>query len=170
MCSVFGALNGNILVGPRVLYAMGDDGLAPRGLGRAHPRYRTPVLAIVVLTGWSMLLVSGVAVLTRSGRLAEKAPFDVLTDFAMFGVVIFETMAVLSIYVFRRIDPKADRPYRCWGYPLTPALYVLLPALILGNFFFNQRLEAITGVAIIALGAVVYGLLLRQAPVPEKSV
>src|SRR5207248_2040956 len=58
---------------------------------------------------------------------AGKAAFDILTDFAMFGAVIFETMAVLSIFVFRWRFPKAERPYRCWGYPVTPALYVLLP-------------------------------------------
>jgi APA family basic amino acid/polyamine antiporter len=184
MCSVFGALNGNILVGPRVLYAMGDDGLAPRSLGRVHPHYRTPLLAIVVLAGWSMLLVSGVA-LWRAHPLPtftlfdtgidlnlapEKSAFDVLTDFAMFGVVIFETMAVLSIFVFRRIDAQAERPYRCWGYPLTPILYSLLPALILGNFFVHQRAEAVTAVAIIALGAAVYGVLLRQRPLAKKIV
>jgi APA family basic amino acid/polyamine antiporter len=169
MCSVFGALNGNILVGPRVLFAMGEDGLAPTALGRVHPRYRTPSVAILVLTAWSMLLVAVVGILVRFAVLdPKKAPFDVLTDFAMFGVVIFETMAVLSIFVFRWRYPKAERPYRCWGYPLTPALYVLLPALILGNFFINQRPEAVSGVAIILTGALVYFGFLRRRPAPGK--
>ncbi len=167
MCSVFGALNGNILVGPRVFFAMGEDGLAPRALGRVHASYRTPAVAILVLTAWSMLLVVGVAVLKYAGKLEEQAPFDALTDFAMFGVVIFETMAVLSIFVFRWRDPKAERPYRCWGYPLTPALYTLLPALILGNFFVAQRLQAVSGVAIILTGALVYVAFLRR---PTKKV
>src|SRR5262249_53037782 len=57
MCSVFGALNGNLLVGPRLLYAMGEDGLAPRALGAVHPRFRTPALAILVLAAWSVFLV-----------------------------------------------------------------------------------------------------------------
>jgi amino acid transporter len=169
MCSVFGALNGNLLVGPRLLYAMGEDGLAPRALGRAHPRYRTPVLATLVLAGWSMLLVVAVAVVSSEG----KSAFDTLTDFAMFGAVIFETMAVLSIFVFRRRRPDAERPYRCWGYPVTPALYVLLPALILGNFFVNQRLEALAGVGFIALGVTVYYALglgrTGPAPVPLRG-
>jgi amino acid transporter len=168
MCSVFGALNGNILVGPRVLFAMGEDELAPRALGRVHAAYRTPVVAILVLSAWSLLLVIGVAGLQQAGTLKEKAPFDVLTDFAMFGVVIFETMAVLSIFVFRRRYPKAERPYRCWGYPLTPALYTLLPALILGNFFVAQQLEAASGVAVILTGALVYAAVLRHRPAPEK--
>jgi amino acid transporter len=167
MCSVFGALNGNILVGPRVLFAMGEDDLAPRFLGRVHPRYHTPAVAIVVLTAWSMLLVAAVEILTLTGKLAEKKPFDVLTDFAMFGAVSFETMGVLSIFVFRRRYPKADRPYRCWGYPVTPALYVVLPALILGNFFVNQQLEAATAVAIILAGAGVYAAFVQRRTVPS---
>src|SRR5262249_22155170 len=159
MISVFGALNGNLLVGPRLLYGMGEDGLAPRALGAVHPRYHTPAVAILVMAGWSVLLVVGVAVLTEGGILdPEKSHFDILTDFAMFGAVIFETMAVLSIFVFRRRFPHARRPYRCWGYPLTPAIYVILPAFILSNMFVNQRVEALTGVGFIALGVGVYYL------------
>jgi amino acid transporter len=169
MCSVFGALNGNLLVGPRLLYAMGEDGLAPRALGAVHAQYRTPALAILVMAAWASLLVLGVAGLTELARhgvldpeLANKDHFDVLTNFAMFGSVTFETMAVLSIFVFRRRMPKAERPYRCWGYPVVPALYVLLPALILGNMFVSQRVEALTAVGFIAVGAAVYYLLLRR--------
>src|SRR5438067_6975956 len=72
MCSVFGALNGNLLVGPRLLYAMGEDGLAPRALSAVHARYRTPAPAIVVMAAWAGLLVVGVAVLTRLGWLDER--------------------------------------------------------------------------------------------------
>src|SRR5262249_12804568 len=160
MCSVFGALNGNLLVGPRLLYAMGEDGLAPHALGRVHPRYHTPAVAILVFAGWAMLLVLGIPLVKQAGWLPEgKAPFDVLTDFAMFGAVIFETMAVLSIFVFRRRYPQAERPYRCWGYPVTPALYVVLPAFILSNMFVNQRTEALIAVGFIALGTAVYFVL-----------
>ncbi len=136
MCSVFGALNGNLLVGPRLLYAMGEDGLAPRALGVVHARYRTPALAIVVLAVWSALLVLTVATLTKIGWLEEsKSHFDRLTEFAMFGAVIFETLAVVSIFVFRRRWPNAERPYRCLGYPLVPALYVILPVCVVVNMF-----------------------------------
>jgi amino acid transporter len=172
MCSVFGALNGNLLVGPRLLYAMGEDGLAPHALHRVHPRYHTPALAILVYAAWSMLLVTGVALVKTTDLLpVGKAPFDVLTDFAMFGAVIFETMAVLSIFVFRRRYPQAERPYRCWGYPVTPALYVLLPALILGNYFASKeaRFEALTGVCFIAAGALVYAALFRGRGAAHKA-
>jgi basic amino acid/polyamine antiporter, APA family len=157
MCSVFGALNGNLLVAPRQLYAMGEDGMAPRALGKIHGSYRTPAWAILVFAVWASILVLGAAALTQLKLLPEdKDHFDILTDFAMFGAVIFETMAVTSIFVFRRRLPDAPRPYRCLGYPIVPALYVILPALILGNMFVKQRTEALTGVAFIAVGAIVY--------------
>jgi amino acid transporter len=157
MCSVFGALNGNLLVGPRLLYAMAEDRLAPRALAAVHTRFRTPALAILVMGAWSSLLVLAVAVFTD-----RDDPFDTLTDLAMFGAVIFETLAVSTIFIFRRRYPDAPRPYRCWGYPVVPALYLILPALILGNMFFNHQLEAATGVGFVALGVVVYALFLRR--------
>jgi basic amino acid/polyamine antiporter, APA family len=160
MCSVFGALNGNLLVGPRLLYAMGDDGLAPRALGVVHARYRTPALAIAVLAAWSSLQVVTVALLTWLGWLEEsKSHFDRLTDFAMFGAVIFETLAVVSIFVFRRRLAEAERPYRCPGYPVVPALYVILPAFVLVNTFMHETVEALAGVGFIALGVSVYVVL-----------
>jgi APA family basic amino acid/polyamine antiporter len=159
MASTFGALNGNLLVGPRLLYAMGEDGLAPQALREIHPRYHTPARAIGVLTVWATILLLCGAAWTqiRPG----KSLFDILTDLAMFGAVIFETLAVWSIFVFRRRRPDAERPYRCVGYPLVPALYVLLPAFVLVNMFLGEkeRLEALAGAGFIAVGVVVYFLL-----------
>lgn len=174
MTSVFGALNGNLLVGPRLLYAMGQDRLAPHQLSRLHAVYQTPLLATVVLAGWSCLLVLGVGALTQY-RLPMlplgfteldlnvppgKSPFDIMTDFAIFGAVCFETLGVASIFVFRyKIPPTPEnRPYRCWGYPVVPALYVAIMGAVLFNFFAHpqQRTEALTGLGFIALGAAVY--------------
>jgi amino acid transporter len=103
------------------------------------------------------LLVVGVAVLKDTGILrVDKSPFDALTDFAMFGAVIFETLAVTTIFVFRRKYPHAERPYRCWGYPVVPMLYLILPTFILGNMFVSQQVEAGIGVALILTGVLVY--------------
>jgi basic amino acid/polyamine antiporter, APA family len=159
MASTFGALNGNLLVGPRLLYAMGEDGLAPRALRDVHPRYHTPVHAIGVLTLWATVLLLCGASWTRFRP--GKSLFDILTDLAMFGAVIFETLAVVSIFVFRRRWPDAERPYRCVGYPVVPILYVLLPAFVLVNMFLGQkeRLEALAGAGFIAVGVAVYFLL-----------
>lgn len=159
MCSVFGALNGNLLVGPRVLYAMGEDGLVPRGLGAIHSRFHTPALAILATAGWSVLLVLGLALLSKSGAIPEKVDhFDVLTNFAMFGAMSLETLAITTIFIFRRTLPNADRPYRCWGYPVVPALYLIMPALALRNMFIDPtlRLPARAGVGFIVLGLVMY--------------
>lgn len=174
MTSVFGSLNGNLLVGPRLLYAMGKDGLAPASLAELHPRYRTPILATIVLATWACLLVLCVGALTQY-RLpvlplgfteldlnvpAGKSPFDVVTDFAMFGAVTFETLAVASIFVFRRTVPPTpeNRPYLCWGYPVVPAVYVALMCGVIVTFFVTpqQRSEAMIGLGFMGLGAFVY--------------
>jgi basic amino acid/polyamine antiporter, APA family len=157
MCSVFGAINGLMLITPRLLFAMGEDGLAPRALRVIHPRYHTPATAIWVLAGWASILVLAVAALKQLGLLEKiKSPFDVLTDFAMFGAVIFETLAVMAIFVLRYKMPFAPRPYRCWGYPVVPVLYVILPACMLTNFFISQQLEAATGTLFILAGVGTY--------------
>ena len=184
MISVFGALNGNLLVGPRLLYAMGEDRLAPRALGAIHARYRTPALAIAVMAGWAIILVLATATLMRFplplltmgdtvlldlNPKAGKPLFDILTEFAMFGAVIFETLAVATIFVFRKKYPDAVRPYRCVGYPLVPILYLILPAYVLGTMFFQQQAEVAFGLAFIALGAVVYYYLDLGRPAPDDS-
>jgi amino acid transporter len=163
MCSVFGALSGNLLVGPRVLYAMGEDRLVPPALGMVHPRYRTPALAILVMAGWASLLVVAVGALTELGALdPTRDHFDVLTDFAMFGVVVFETLAVSTIFVFRWRLPDIDRPFRCWGYPVVPALYVLILTFVLVNMFYTKPEEALTGLGFIAAGLALYLVVLRR--------
>ena len=180
MTSVFGALNGNVLVGPRLLFAMGRDRLIPKHFADLHPRYGTPALATAVMTGWSALLVVGVAVWVAfplpvfnlfGGTLdlnlpAEKSGFDVLTDFVIFGSVTFETLAVGSIFVLRRKVPPTpeNRPYRCWGYPVVPALYVLVMSLVLVNMLRSdeQRTEAVSGFAFIGVGVVVYLVAFRR--------
>ena len=181
MCSVFGALNGNLLVGARLPFAMSEDGLAPRALSLVHPRFRTPAVAILVLMLWSVLLVLAAAVGTRTGYLdARESHFDLMTDFAMFGALIFETLAVLSIFVFRKRYPNAERPYRCIGYPVVPALYILFPIYVLTCVFLGSPGKAMVGVGFILLGALVYYLLglnqrLRKTPAmptkwnPEQS-
>jgi amino acid transporter len=172
MCSVFGALNGNLLVGPRLLYAMGEDGLAPRALGRVHPRFRTPALAIVVLALWTVILLLAGALLTRFRlphlplgswtldlNVPENKPlFDVMTDFAIFGSVVFETLAVSTIFYFRHRAPKNEDIYRCWGYPFVPGLYVLIMSLVATNMFIKQRTEALAGVGFIGAGMLVYAI------------
>jgi basic amino acid/polyamine antiporter, APA family len=178
MVSVFGALNGNLLVGPRLLLAMGRDGLAPGALAQLHPRYRTPVLAGLTLTGWSILLVVGVALLVRNPLPVFKVgtwnidvnlpagadAFDVLTDYAMFGAVSFETLAVSSLFAFRRRYPrdKVELPYRCPLYPVLPIAYVMVMAAVLFNMFREKRFQSFAALGFIAVGALVYWLVFAR--------
>lgn len=171
MISVFGSLHGNILAGPRLLYAMGQDRMAPQALQNLHHVYQTPALAILILIISSslLLILGGVA----SAMGLGLSLFDMLTDFAVFGAVIFETMAILSIFIFRKTLPDADRPYRCWGYPFTPLAYAVIPVCVLGNMIFARHLigeklvfthhtELIAGVISLTMGVLVYWLVIRQ--------
>jgi amino acid transporter len=179
MTSVLGALNGNILVGPRLLYAMGQDGLAPANFARLHAKYQTPALAIATMTGWACLLVLCVGALTQY-RLPliplgfteldinvppGKSPFDIMTDFVIFGSATFETLAVATIFMFRARIPVTpeNRPYKCWGYPVVPALYIAIMGAVLVNMFVSpeQRTEALVGMGFIGSGAIVYALYFR---------
>lgn len=195
MTSVFGSLNGNLLVGPRLLFAMGKDGLAPAPLSVLHSRYGTPFLAEWVLASWAILLVLGAgllrffrneinvqveymdALLGSSGAIAyfkvtDKALFDVLTDYTMFGAVAFETLAVASIFMCRRQYPvdKVQLPYRSWGYPFLPIIYVLVMAAVLCNMFYTQRTESVIAVVFIGIGALVYFVIFgRQSSAPKHE-
>jgi APA family basic amino acid/polyamine antiporter len=177
MTSVFGALNGNMLAGPRLLFAMGRDGLAPRALGRLHPEWGTPALAVYVLAAWAIVMVvAGSLLVQYQGQLPpldfnfftidlnlppDKKLFDLLTDYAMFGAVSFETMAVAALFVLR---PRSERahlpaPYRCPLFPWLPLIYVLAMGAVLINMFWTKSVESIIAVGFILVGAAVYGLL-----------
>ncbi|OWK43073.1 Amino acid permease [Fimbriiglobus ruber] len=178
MTSAIGALNGNVLVAPRLLYAMAEDGLAPAALKRLLPIYQTPGVALIVFSAWSCALVIGLGALTAY-RLPvlnfgswnvdlnlppNKVPFDVLTDYAIFGSVVFETMAVATLFRFRSRDEAgatSTLPYRCPFYPLVPAVYVLVMAVVALNMFNSpeQRSEATIGLGYIAVGAVTFAII-----------
>lgn len=184
MTSVFGALNGNMLVGPRLLFAMGRDRLAPSFLGDLHARWRTPTAAIAILAAWAMLLVMAVALLKQYRvpviNLAgwpldlnlrpEVNSFDVLTDYAMFGALSFETLAVAAIFVLRGRQVVGDDSYRCPMYPLLPLIFVLAMAAILFNMFVTSRTEAVAGVVFIAAGAAFYALFLARRKGPPSEL
>jgi basic amino acid/polyamine antiporter, APA family len=168
MTSVFGALNGNLLVGPRLLFAMGRDGLVPHALAQLHPRYHTPAIAGLTLAAWSALLVVGVALLQPG-----SGTFNTLTDYAMFGALSFETLVVASLFVFRRRYPpdKVDLPYRCPFYPWLPLVYVVAMCAVLVNMFWTNLGESLAAVGFIALGALVYAVVFagRKDAVPVAA-
>jgi basic amino acid/polyamine antiporter, APA family len=181
MMSVFGSLNGNLLVGPRLLFAMARDRLAPEALASIHPRTQTPAIATAVLATWSILIIAAGGALTQNRipileiagfsldvNVPQNKPlFDVVTDFAMFGAVCFETLVIAGLFVFRRRYPASTHPlpYRCPGFPVVPALYVAIMLAVLVNMFASpdQRTESIVGLVFIGVGALVYaGLFARR--------
>lgn len=190
MISVFGSLNGNLLVGPRLLFAMGRDGLAPRALCSLKP-FGTPALAELVLASWTILLVVVAAALVRFGvpiftigdwdidlNLPPNTDvFDLLTDYAIFGATSFETMAVASLFAFRRRFPplRVQLPYRCWGYPWLPLIYVLAMAAVLLNMCYTKPTQSLAAIGFIVVGAAVYAVFFggrgRPAPItaPEPE-
>lgn len=162
MFSTFGALCGNMLVGPRGIFAMSRDGMAPAALGRIHARYETPFAATMLMTGVTAVFIFAVAAYTRFGQAADvtKPPFDVITDFITFGGAAFEMLAVGSIFLFRlrHRDEIAKLPYRCPLYPIPPIVFVVCMNAVMVNMFLvpSQRHEALIGLAFIATGALVY--------------
>jgi basic amino acid/polyamine antiporter, APA family len=141
--SIFGSLLVSSLVCARIPYAMARDGLFFRGLAQLSPRTRVPVRAIVAQSAWSVVLV-------LSGS------YDVLTDYAIFAVLIFVALATASVFVFRRRNPGAERSYRTWGYPVVPVLFLLVSGWILINTLMTTPGRALAGVGLMALGLPFY--------------
>ncbi len=141
--STFGTLNGSMMTGPRVFYAMAEDGLFFRGLARVHPRHGTPGGAI----GLSVLL-GVIFVSVRS--------FGELADQFVIGMWPFYALGVAAVLVLRRREPHAERPYRAWGYPFVPALFVLAALLLLANYVAREPWVVLGNAAVLATGVPVY--------------
>jgi APA family basic amino acid/polyamine antiporter len=158
MCSTFGAVNSNMLTGPRIYFAMARDGFLPAAIHRVHPRYQTPGNAIIIQAVWTTILL----IVFYAWKESPKDAFDGLTDSVIFGGLIFYSLTVGAVYVLRRTRPDVARPYRTWGYPVTPALLlVAYTAVAAGELF--SRPEETAGVAgLIIAGAVYYAFVRRR--------
>ncbi len=138
MISVLGALNSNILVGPRVLFAAARDNAVIRRFARVDPRFGTPALAIAGLSAWTCALV----LLGDFSPQTGKRLFDVLTDYCVFGGSLFYLAGVIAVFVLRRKRPDAERPYRTWGYPLVPLVFVVFYVAFLGFMLWGSCVES----------------------------
>lgn len=143
MVSIFAALNGSILSGARVPYALARDGLFFGPLGRVHPTYCTPAVSILALSGWSALLV-------LSGRFKE------LYTYAIFANWLFYGMTAASVFVLRRKRPDLPRPYRTLGYPVLPVLFVLAAGAIVLSTLRESPRESLMGLGLILAGLPFY--------------
>src|SRR5437867_4079766 len=143
LISVFGCISATVISGPRVFYAMAKDGLFFRQIAAVHPRHRTPTRAILWQCVWS-------------SALCLSGSYDQLYTFVVFAAVLFYALAGASVIVLRRRHPEWPRPYRTWGYPVTPVLYVAICVIVLGNTLVNQPKESGWGLAILACGLPAY--------------
>jgi amino acid transporter len=154
LISLVGAINGNLLVGPRVLYAASQDHALLTPFRRIHPRTRTPAVAIAAVTCWSIALI-----LLPDFRADRSTPLaDWLTTYCVFGGSLFYLSAVLAVFVLRIRNPELPRPYRAWGYPITPAIFALFYLFLLTSMFFARPNECLWGLTLIAAGLAVYQL------------
>ncbi len=141
--SCLGANNGFILAGARVYYAMAKDGLFFNSAARVDPRTAVPLAALVLQAVWSSLLVF-------SGR------YDQIFTYVIFVEFLFYALAAGAVIVLRRREPAASRPYRVWGYPWTPAAFILFSAALVVSTIWSSPREAAIGVAVMASGVPVY--------------
>ena len=143
LVSIFSALNGLVLTTPRMYYAMARDRLFFQRLAAVHPKFGTPAFAIMTLCGWAMLG-------------AATGSFEQLLTYVVFAGWIFYALGALAVFVFRRREPNAARPYRVPGYPVTPLLFVLAAAALVVNTLITQPGRAAVGLGFVAFGAPVY--------------
>ena len=149
MASSIGTLHTSILTGARVPYAMAQDGLMFQSLGRLSEGTRVPVGALIVQGIWACLL-------------AISGSFDTLTDYVIFGSWLFYALVTASVFVFRRKFPDAERPYKAFGYPVVPILFLLVAGWLLINTMWTNPFQAFAGIFLIALGLPVYYYLGRS--------
>jgi APA family basic amino acid/polyamine antiporter len=143
LVSVFSAANSIQLTAPRVFYAMAQDRLFFRGLAEIHPEFRTPAAAITVGGIWAAVL-------------AATGTFEKLLGYVVFAGWIFYGLAAASIFVYRRRQPDAPRPYRVPGYPWTPLIFVLAAVALVANTIASTPKDAAVGVGIVLLGLPAY--------------
>lgn len=177
MCSTFGAINTNLLQAPRITFAMGRDRVFFSSLGKVHREFRTPALAITVMAGMAIALVVSIAAAKRFVPGVEAAPdqvapdrlwpaivaslrndslFGLLTNLVVFSASIFYMLGVLAVIVLRFRQPDVKRPYRTWGYPVVPILFLTVYVWFMWQVYLGHPLESRAGLAFIALGVPVY--------------
>jgi APA family basic amino acid/polyamine antiporter len=147
--SLSASISAMILAGPRVYFAMARDGMFFEAMGRVHPRFHAPTVAIIAQAIWSGVLV-------LSGSLSQ------LVSYTGFALVLFSGIAVSAVFVLRRSQPSAERPFRAWGYPWAPALFIVACGAMVANELWRSPGTSAAGIGLIALGVPVYWMSRRS--------
>jgi basic amino acid/polyamine antiporter, APA family len=142
--SMLASLNGTVMSGGRIPFAVARDGYLWKALGEVHPKFHTPALALVIQAAVAIVLV------------LVGGAFRELFSLAIFAEWLFYMVAASTIFVFRRREPEVNRPYRTAGYPLVPALFIVTAAVLLCYTFASNLRNSIAGLIVILLGVPVY--------------
>ena len=143
LVSMFSATNGLVLTSPRLYYSMANDGVFFKKLAEVHPKFGTPAIAIVATCVWAMIL-------------AATGTFERLLTYVVFVGWVFYALGAMAIFVYRRREPNAERPFRTPGYPVTPVLFILSALAIVGNTIMQQPGLAVRGLGMVAIGIPAY--------------
>jgi APA family basic amino acid/polyamine antiporter len=143
LVSIFGCLASTVLYAARIYLPMAQDGLFFSSLAEVHPRFLTPGRCLLAQGAWS-------AVLALSGTFSQ------LYTYAIFAATLFHAATGAAVFVLRRTRPDLPRPYRVWGYPVVPALFILACALLVANTLSERPLESLWGLGLVALGLPAY--------------
>jgi APA family basic amino acid/polyamine antiporter len=156
MISSFGCMNGLILSGARVYYAMAKDGLFFRNVAKLHPKYKTPAVSLMVQMVWT-------CVLCISGSYGQ------LLDYIIFAVLVFYILTIVGLFVLRRTRPDAVRPYKAVGYPVLPIIYIVMALFIDVVLLRYKPQYTWPGLIVVLLGIPVYfAWSRRQAPAAQS--
>lgn len=148
--STFGTTGIYTLTAPRIYYAMANDGLFFKKVAEVHPRFRTPMLSIVLQSFWAIVLI------------LFWGTFESLISYVVFTDWIFFALAAFSIFIFRRRNPEAERPYKTLGYPFTPIVFVAISALFVVYTLFEKPAESLAGLGFLTVGVPVFMLWKRR--------
>ena len=187
MCTTFGAINTVLLYSPRITFAVARDTPALSFLSHVHGTYRSPARSIAANAVMALILIFVVITARFVSRdmdldqfnseltrrifqgLRDDSIFDLLTDLVVFSVSIFYALAVFAVVVLRFRRPDLARPYRTWGYPATPVVFLAVYVWFLWRVYNGNPLESRVGLFLIAVGAPVYWLCHRFGPRATRS-
>jgi APA family basic amino acid/polyamine antiporter len=141
--STFGCNNAAILAGARLLFAMARDGVFIPAAARIHEHYRTPHIAIVSLSGWASVL-------------ALTGSYEQLFTYVMFSSILLHMIGAIGLFRLRRTRPDHPRPYRVWGYPFVPAVFIAASTMFVLNTLLERPKQSLAGLGLLALGLPVY--------------
>ena len=167
--SAFGCVNGLILAGARVYYAMAHDGLFFRSIGQLN-KYRVPSQALLLQGVWAALLVlARTRRVDALGNVTYGNLYSDLLDYVVFSVLIFYVLTIAGVFILRRKRPNAERPYRAFGYPIVPALYIVVALAIMFVLILYKTQTTWPGLLIVLLGVPVYWAWQRNNGRPKEA-